>query len=229
MSVVVIGLNHRTVPLDLLERMTIDDSRLGKALHEVASREHVSEAVVLSTCNRTEIYVVAEKFHGAYADVRDFLSEMAYLAPEEFSDHLYVSYDEEAAAHLFAVTSGLDSAVIGEAEILGQVRHAWNRAQEEGTVGTSLNLMFRHALEVGKRARTETGISRHIASVSTAAVAMAAQRLGSLEGRSILVLGAGDMGEGMVRSLVGAGVVDVRIANRTWDRAVELADRPGPA
>ena len=227
MSVVVIGLNHRTVPLDLLERMTIDDSRLGKALHEVASREHVSEAVVLSTCNRTEIYVVAEKFHGAYADVRDFLSEMAYLAPEEFSDHLYVSYDEEAAAHLFAVTSGLDSAVIGEAEILGQVRHAWNRAQEEGTVGTSLNLMFRHALEVGKRARTETGISRHIASVSTAAVAMAAQRLGSLEGRSILVLGAGDMGEGMVRSLVGAGVVDVRIANRTWDRAVELADRLG--
>ncbi len=227
MSVVVIGLNHRTVPLDLLERVTIDESRLGKALHEVASREHVSEAVVLSTCNRTEIYVVAEKFHGAYADVRDFLSEMAFLPPEDFSDHLYVSYDEEAAAHLFAVTSGLDSAVIGEAEILGQVRNAWTRAQEEGTVGTSLNLMFRHALEVGKRARTETGISRHIASVSTAAVAMAAQRLGSLEGRSILVLGAGDMGEGMVRSLVGAGVADVRIANRTWDRAVELADRLG--
>jgi glutamyl-tRNA reductase len=226
-SVVVIGLNHRTVPLDLLERMTIDESRLGKALHDVASREHVSEAVVLSTCNRTEIYVVAEKFHGAYADVRDFLSEMAFLPPEDFSDHLYVSYDEEAAAHLFAVTSGLDSAVIGEAEILGQVRNAWTRAQEEGTVGTSLNLMFRHALEVGKRARTETGISRHIASVSTAAVAMAAQRLGSLEGRSILVLGAGDMGEGMVRSLVGAGVADVRIANRTWDRAVELADRLG--
>ncbi len=227
MSVVVIGLNHRTVPLDLLERMTIDESRLPKALHEVASREHVSEAVVLSTCNRTEIYVVAEKFHGAYADVRDFLSEMAFLPPEDFSDHLYVSYDEEAAAHLFAVTSGLDSAVIGEAEILGQVRTAWTRAQEEGTVGTSLNLMFRHALEVGKRARTETGISRHIASVSTAAVAMAAQRLGPLEGRSILVLGAGDMGEGMVRSLVSAGVDDVRIANRTWGRAVELADRLG--
>ncbi len=227
MSVVVIGLNHRTVPLDLLERMTIDESRLAKALHEVASREHVSEAVVLSTCNRTEIYVVAEKFHGAYADVRDFLSEMAYLPPEDFSDHLYVSYDEEAAAHLFAVTSGLDSAVVGEAEILGQVRNAWTRAQEEGTVGTSLNLMFRHALEVGKRARTETGISRHIASVSTAAVAMAADRLGSLAGRSILVLGAGDMGEGMVRSLVDAGVTDVRIANRTWDRAVELADRVG--
>ncbi len=227
MSVVVIGLNHRTVPLDLLERMTIDESRLGKALHDVASRDHVSEAVVLSTCNRTEIYVVAEKFHGAYADVRDFLSEMAYLPPEEFSDHLYVSYDEEAAAHLFAVTSGLDSAVIGEAEILGQVRHAWHRGQEEGTVGTSLNLMFRHALEVGKRARTETGISRHIASVSTAAVAMAAERLGPLDGRAILVLGAGDMGEGMVRSLISGGVDDVRIANRTWERAQEMAAQLG--
>jgi glutamyl-tRNA reductase len=226
-SVVVIGLNHRTVPLDLLERMTVDDSRLGKALHDVASREHVREAVVLSTCNRTEIYVVAEKFHGAYADVRDFLAEMAYLPPEEFSDHLYVEYDELAAAHLFSVAAGLDSAVIGEAEILGQVRDAWTRAQREGTVGSALNLLFRHALEVGKRARSETGISRHIASVSTAAVAMAAERLGSLAGKRILVVGAGDMGAGMVRSLVDAGVTDVRISNRTWERAVELARNVG--
>jgi glutamyl-tRNA reductase len=226
-SVVVIGLNHRSVPLDLLERMTIDDSRLAKALHDVSSREHVSEAVVLSTCNRTEIYVVAEKFHGAYAALRNFLSEMAYLPPEEFADHLYVQYDDDAVSHLFAVTSGLESAVVGEAEILGQVRRAWERAQEEGTTGSSLNLLFRHALEVGKRARTETGISRHIASVSTAAVAMAAERLGPLAGRRILVLGAGEMGEGMVRALTTAGVDDLRIANRTWERGVELADRLG--
>jgi glutamyl-tRNA reductase len=226
-SVVVIGLNHRSVPLDLLERMTIDDSRLAKALHDVASREHVSEAVVLSTCNRTEIYVVAEKFHGAYADLRNFLSEMAYLPPEEFADHLYVQYDDDAVSHLFAVTSGLESAIVGEAEILGQVRRAWERAQEEGTAGSSLNLLFRHALEVGKRARTETGISRHIASVSTAAVAMAAERMGDLAGRRILVLGAGEMGEGMVRSLTSAGVDDLRIANRTWERGVDLANRLG--
>jgi glutamyl-tRNA reductase len=223
-SVVVVGLNHRSVPLDLLERMTIDDSRLPKALHDVSCREHISEAVVLSTCNRTEIYVVAEKFHGAYADLRDFLSEMAYLPPEDFADHLYVEHDEAAVAHLFAVTAGLESAVVGEAEVLGQVRQAWERAQEEGTTGSSLNLLFRHALEVGKRARTETGISRHIASVSTAAVAMAAERLGSLDGSRILVLGAGEMGEGMVRSLASAGVDDIRIANRTWERAVELAE-----
>jgi len=226
-SLVVIGLNHRTVPLDLLERMTIDDARLPKALHDVASREHISEAVVLSTCNRTEIYLMAERFHGAYHDVRNFLSEMAYLPPEEFADFLYTYYDDDAVAHLFHVVSGLDSAVVGEAEILGQVRTAWEWAQDEGTAGSSLNLLFRHAVEVGKRARTETGISRHIASVSTAAVAMAADRLGSLEGRSILVLGAGDMGEGMVRALAAEGADDVRIANRTWDRAVEVAERVG--
>ena len=108
MSVVVIGLNHRTVPLDLLERMTIDGSRLSKALHDVSSRDNVSEAVVLSTCNRTEIYILAERFHGAYDDVRSFLSEMAFLPPEAFSDHLYVHYDDQAATHLFSVAAGLD-------------------------------------------------------------------------------------------------------------------------
>jgi len=226
-SVVVIGLNHRTVPLDLLERLTIDDSRLPKALHDVVSRDHVSEAVVLSTCNRTEVYAVAEKFHPAYADLRNFLSEMAYLPPEAFADHLYVHDGESAASHLFTVASGLDSAVVGEAEILGQVRNAWERAQSEGAVGSRLNLLFRHALETGKRARTDTGIGRHVASVSTAAVAMAAAHLGELDGRSILVLGAGEMGDGMVRALASKGVRDVRIANRTRDRAEELADRVG--
>jgi glutamyl-tRNA reductase len=226
-SVVVLGLNHRTVPLDLLERVTVDDSRLPKALHDVMSRDHVSEAVMLSTCNRSEVYVVAEKFHPAYADLRTFFSELAFVPPDELADHLYVHDGADAAAHLFTVAAGLDSAVIGEAEILGQVRHAWEMAQTEQAAGSQLNLLFRHALEVGKRARSETAIGRHVASVSTAAVAMAAERLGSLEGRSILVMGAGDMGEGMVRSLAASGVADVRIANRTWERAAELAERVG--
>lgn len=227
MSVVIIGLNHRTVPLSLLERTTVDESRLGKALHDVASRANVSEAVVLSTCNRLEIYVVAERFHGAYEDIRNFLSETAYMPPEQFGDHLYVYYDEDAIAHLFAVTAGLDSAVVGEAEILGQVRSAWEHARLEGTAGSQLNLLFRHALEVGKRARTETAIGRHIASVSSAAVAMADERLGGLSGRRALVLGTGDMGEGMVLALADSGVADLRIANRTWERAEELAGRVG--
>lgn len=227
MSVVVIGLNHRTTPLDLLERMTIADGALPKALHDLVSRDDVSEAVVLSTCNRTEVYVVVERFHGAYQDVRDFLAEVGFLAPEDFADHLYTHYDAPAAAHLFGVASGLDSAVLGESEILGQVKAAWERAREEGTSGPALNLLFRHAIEAGKRARTETAIARNITSVSQAAVALAGERLDGLTGRRVLVLGAGEMGEAMVLGLAKAGVADIAVANRTWERAVDLADRSG--
>jgi len=213
------------MPLELFERLTIDDSRLPKALHEINGREHVSEAVVLSTCNRTEVYAVAERFHGAYQDIRSFLAEMALLAPEEFIDHLYVHYDREAIRHLFTVTAGLDSAVPGEAEILGQVRHAWEQAKVEATTGPVLNLLFRHALETGKRARTDTGIARGTASVSYAAVEMAAEQLGSLDAKRVLVLGAGDMGEGMAVALASAGVAEIRVVNRTWAKAVDLAER----
>lgn len=211
----------------MLERVTVDGARLVKALHDVAARDNISEAVILSTCNRTEIYAVAERFHGAYRDIRDFLAELAFLPPEEFADHLYVHYDELAVDHLLSVASGLDSAVVGEHEILGQVRDAWELARQEGVAGAQLNMLFRHAVEVGKRARAETGIARNIASVSSAAVAMASDRLGGLEDRKILVLGAGEMAEGMVRSLAGRGVDEVLVANRTWDRAVELAERIG--
>ena len=227
MSVVVVGLNHRTVPLDLLERMTVPASRLPKALADLTSREHINEAVVLSTCNRIEVYVFAEKFHGAYQDIRNFFAEVSHVAPEEFSDHLTSLYDGDAARHLFSVASGLDSAVLGEHEILGQVRKSWETASTEGAVGPVLNPLFRHALEVGKRVRTETAISRNITSVSQAAVAMATERLGGLEGRQVLVVGAGEMGEGLARALHGGGVAGIRVANRTWDRAVEVAGRLG--
>lgn len=227
MSVVVIGLNHRTVPLELLERMTIGDGQLPKALHQLTSTEHLSEAVVLSTCNRIEVYAEAERFHGAYADIRNFLADISYQPPEAFSDHLYAHYDRDAIAHLFTVISGIDSAVLGENEIQGQVRRAWDAARSEGAVGATLNLLFRHAVEAGKRARTETGINRNITSMSQAAVAMATDRLGSLENRRVLVIGAGEMGEGMTAALVDAGASDVRVANRTTKRAQELAYRVG--
>jgi glutamyl-tRNA reductase len=226
-SVVVIGLNHRTMPLDLFERMTIDGARLPKALHDLGAREHIGEVVVLSTCNRTEVYAIAERFHGAYADVRNFLSELAFVPPDEFADHLYVHYDAEAIRHLFSVAAGVDSSVIGEAEILGQVRGAWEQAGQEGTAGPVLNLLFRHALETGKRARTDTDIARGTASVSHAAVEMAAERLGDLSGKRVLIMGAGDMAEGMATALQGAGVADVFVANRTWRKARALADRIG--
>jgi glutamyl-tRNA reductase len=258
-------LSHRSVPIDLLERMTVGEPRLTKALGDLSAREFVSEAVVLSTCHRVEVYVVAERFHGAAQDVRNFLSELAHVAPEEFSDHLYTYTDETAAAHLFSVAAGLDSLVVGESQILGQVRDAWDRARLEGAAGPRLSALFRHALEVGKRARSETAIGRGITSLAHAAVAMAGERLGPsgplsgalgpsgplsgalgpsgplsgalgpsgplsgvlrpLADRRVIVLGAGEMGEGMVSALTGVG--DLVVVNRTWEKAAALAERAG--
>jgi glutamyl-tRNA reductase len=224
-SVVVIGLNHRTAPLDLLERTAVDDARLPKVLHDLCARQHLSEAVVLSTCNRTEVYAVAERFHAGYEDVRNFFTDLSFLPTEDFAGHLYVHYDDAAVMHLFSVAAGLDSAVLGESEILGQVGAAWERARTEGATASALNLLFRHALEVGKRVRTETGIGRGITSVAQAAVAMATDRLGTLTGRRVLLLGAGEMAEGMAVAIGSAGDVDTVVANRTWDTAKELAGR----
>ncbi|MFZ9158878.1 MAG: glutamyl-tRNA reductase, partial [Ilumatobacteraceae bacterium] len=173
MSIVVFGVNHRTGPLALLERVTIAEDAIAKTIHGLMSRPNIREAVVLSTCNRTEVYAVAEKFHGAYGDLRDFFCDLGGFSADELAPHLYSQHDEAAVSHLFEVAAGLDSAVLGESEILGQVRDAWDRSQREGGSLSTLNLLFRHALEVGKRARTETSIGRHTSSVSHAAVDMA--------------------------------------------------------
>ena len=227
MSIVVIGVNHRTGSLSLLERLSVAPTDLPKAIAGLSSRPNVREAVVLSTCNRTEVYAVAERFHGAYADIRDFFCELGQLDPDELHPHLYSQHDDAAVAHLFAVAAGLDSAVLGETEILGQVRDAWELAQAEGGARSTLNLLFRHALEVGKRARTETGISRSTTSVSHAAVEMATERLGTLAGRRMLVVGAGEMGEGVAIALLDAGARHITVTNRTHARALDLASRVG--
>ncbi len=227
MSIVVIGVNHRTGPLALLERVAVSVESLPKVIASLTSRVNIREAVVLSTCNRTEVYAVAERFHGAYADIRDFFCELGGLSPDELHPHLYSQHDDGAVAHLFDVAAGLDSAVLGETEILGQVRGAWELSQAEGGAKATLNLLFRHAIETGKRARTETAISRSTASVSHAAVEMAIEHLGSLEGRRVLVVGAGDMGEGVAVALVAAGAKDITVANRTAARAEQLARRVG--
>ncbi len=224
MSLVVVGCNHRSTPLDVLERLTVMPEDLPKALHEAASADNLSEAVVLSTCNRIEVYAYAERFHGGYADVREMLARHSGLPPEVVADELYAYHDADAARHLFNVSSGLDSVVVGEHEILGQVRSAWQAARAEGTVGTALDLLFRHAVEAGKRARTATGISRGIASLSHAAVALATERLGSLAGRRVLVLGAGEMAAGMLKSLAAADPADLSVASRTWERAAVAAE-----
>lgn len=227
MSVVVIGLNHQTVPVGLLERFSVAPDQLGKLLDDLCSRPSISEAVVVSTCNRTEVYVRTVKFHGAYSDIRDALCLLGDVAPADLDQHLYADFDEAAVAHLFSVACGLESDVLGETEILGQVRSAWNAAREHGAARASLNLLFRHSIEVGKRARTETAISRSTSSVSHAAVEMARDRLGTLDGRCVLVLGAGEMGEGIAVALAAAGAADVVIANRSPERAIALAARVG--
>jgi glutamyl-tRNA reductase len=227
MSIVVIGVNHRTGPISLLERVAIPGDALGKVINGLVSRENIREAAVLSTCNRTEVYAVAERFHGAYADIRDFFCELGGLEPDELHPHLYSQHDDAAVGHLFEVASGLESAVLGESEILGQVRGAWEMAQTEGGAKATLNLLFRHALETGKRARTETGIGKHTTSVSHAAVDMAHERLGSLAGRKVLVVGAGEMGEGIAVALTHAGATDITVTNRTEARAEHLAQRVG--
>jgi len=224
-SLVVVGLNHRTAAVDLLERMTVPPSGLPKALHSLAAREHLAEVVLLSTCNRTEIYARTTRFHDGVDDVRQFLAEGSSLDPDALAEQMYTYHDDAAVAHLFGVAAGLDSMIIGEGEILGQVREAWQVAEHEGTTGQLLSRTFRHAIEVGKRARTETAIGRHAVSIASAAVALAGERLGSLTGRRVLLLGAGDVGEGMAVALSGAGVGEIVVANRSPSRARDLAKR----
>ena len=225
MSIVVFGVNHRTGPLALLERVTIADDAIAKTVHGLMSRPNIREVVVLSTCNRTEVYAVAEKFHGAYGDLRDFFCDLGGFSADELIPHVYSQHDDAAISHLFEVASGLDSAVLGESEILGQVRIAWERSQREGGALSTLNLLFRHAIETGKRARTETSIGRHTASVSHAAVDMARESLGAIDGMTVLVVGAGDMGEGVTVALADSGVGGVFETNRTIAKAQALADR----
>jgi glutamyl-tRNA reductase len=226
-SLVVIGLNHRTTPVELLERMAVPPPELPKALHTLERSDNLAEVAVLSTCNRTEVYARCTRFHPAVEDVRHFLTDQSALDPDTIADHLYTYHDDAAVAHLFGVAAGVDSMIVGEGEILGQVREAWQVAEREGMIGQLLSRVFRQSVEVGKRARTETGIGRHAVSVSSAAVAVAGERLGGLENRRVLVIGAGDVGTGMTIALNGAGVGEIVVANRSRDRAAELAARVG--
>jgi len=226
-SFVVVGLNHRTVPLPVLERVTVPPALVPKALRDLAGREHLAEVALLSTCNRTEVYACCTKFHPGVGDASEFLAEQAGMRAADLAEHIYSYYDEAAVAHLFGVAAGVDSVILGEGQILGQVRDALKVAEAEGSAQQSLSRVFRHAIEVGKRSRAETGIGRGAVSLSSAAVALATERLGTLVERRVLVLGAGEMGEGMARSLAGSGVAEVVLAGRGTERATELATRVG--
>ena len=227
MSIVVLGVNYHTSPVTLLEKVMIPVPAMSEALRVLSNHSDIREVVVLSTCNRTEVYAVAERFHAAHTDILEFLCETSGLSADEITPHLYSQFDDDAVVHLFEVAAGIDSAVLGETEIVGQVRDAWDFAMKQGTSRSTLNLLFRYALESGKRARTETGISRSTASVAHAAVEMAEEILGTLSGKRVLVVGAGEMGEGVAGALSRAGTESITVLNRTASRAEALAEKIG--
>lgn len=227
MSVVAFGLNHRTVPLPILERLAIGADLLPKLLADLGDREHVHETVVVATCNRTEVYIEADRFHESFDDVRSALAETCHVLPEVVGDALTVYYEEEAVEHLFRVTAGLESAVLGEHEILGQIKSSWERARTEDACRSGLDLLFRRAVETGKRARNETAISRGTSSISHAAVEMAQSIVGELSDRRVLVVGAGDVAEGVAAALARTGTAGVVVANRNRARAESVAAATG--
>lgn len=228
MSIAVVGINHRTVPLDALEPLIVAPEDLAKALADLSERPHLDEVVVLSTCMRTEVYAVVNRFHGAMADIREFLAAWGGQAPEEFSGSLYAYFDEAAVHHLFRVAAGLDSASLGENEVLGQVRQAWETARRERAARRVLGGTFSHALLVGKRARTETSISRGTTSLSYAAVNLADEVLEGLSGKQALVVGLGEVGESVARAFSEvAGSRPVMVTNRTRQRSDRVATSLG--
>lgn len=220
MSVVVVGLEHRTAPLDLLERATVADDDVAKVLGALGQRQNLAEAVLLSTCLRTEVYAVVDRFHDAVAELQEVLAAQAGVPAADLEPYWSIRFDDDVAAHLFSVAAGIESAVPGEGEVLGQVRRAWDRAHGERVSGPVLAGLFRHAVETGKRVRSETAISRGTVSFSHTAVALAADRLpGGLEGAAVVVVGAGEMGRGVLDALVrrapGSRPARVTVVNRT--------------
>lgn len=229
MTVIAIGLNHHSASAELVGRMAVSGDLMVKALGEFIQSPCINEVCVLSTCNRTEVYVDAERFHDAYHDVRDALSILTGVDADSFVPHLTVRYHLDAARHLFGVAAGLDSAILGEHEILGQVRAAAEVALAEGTCGSVLGPLFRHAIQCGKRVRTETAIGRHTASLSHAAVTLIGEHrasLGgtpSLDGARVLLVGTGDVGRGIAAVLTKSAEIHLTVTNRTRHRADSLA------
>jgi glutamyl-tRNA reductase len=226
MSLLAVGISHRTAPVALLEQFAMDADDRVKALHELVASDHVSEALVLATCNRIEVFADVERFHGGVADVSRVLARQAGATVEELSPYVTVHYEDQAVSHLFTVASGLDSMVVGETQVLGQLRAAYALAREQGTVGRALHPVAQRALRVGKRVHTDTGIDRAGASLVSVALDRAELRIGSLQDRPVLVVGAGSMGALAATTLARRGAAVV-VSSRTETTAARLAESVG--
>ena len=227
MTALVVGLSHRSAAVSLLEETALTPSEAADLAQQVLASPYVAESLVVATCNRVEVYADVSKFHGGVLDVTEALVKAGRSTRERLTPHLYVSYDDRAVQHLFEVSSGLDSMVVGEAQILGQVRSALRAAQDHGTVGRTLNDLAQTALRVGKRVHSDTGIDRAGASVVSVGLEGATQALGDLAGRRAVVVGAGAMSRLALAHLQRAGVTDVVVANRTPERATSAAAAVG--
>ena len=236
MSLLAVGVSHQTAPVALLEQFAMGADDTVKALHELVGSDHVSEAIVLATCNRVEVFAEVDRFHGGVTDVSRVLARQAGATVEELSPYVTVHYEDQAVAHLFTVAAGLDSMVVGETQVLGQLRNAYALAREHGTVGRAMHPVAQRALRVGKRVHSETGIDKAGASLVSVSLDRAEERIGSLEGRPVLVVGAGSMGALAATTLARrAAAVTVssrtpahaeRLAASVEGRAVDLPDLP---
>lgn len=225
MSIVLVGVNHKTAPVEVRELLAFSDQSCSEGLRLLVDGEIVREGLIVSTCNRVEVITATTKgqLQEGVDRIADFLSQSRSLSRESLTAHLYQHVDDQAVRHLFRVASSLDSMVVGEPQVLGQVRHAYSLALEVGTAGRVLNRLVHHALHVAKRVRAETGIAASAVSISYMAVELGKKIFSSLQGCTVLVIGAGEMAELSVRHLINAGVSRVLVANRTEEAARRLA------
>ncbi|MEU6175577.1 glutamyl-tRNA reductase [Streptantibioticus parmotrematis] len=227
MSLLVVGLSHRSAPVTVLERAALTEDAKAKLLQDTLAAEPATEAAVLGTCNRIELYAEVDKFHAGVAELSTLLSLHSGVGLDELTEHLYVHYEDRAVHHLFSVACGLDSMVVGEGQILGQIKDALSLGQELHTAGRGLNDLFQRALRVGKRAHSETGIDKAGQSLVTFGLDRLTTEIGQLPGKRALVVGAGSMSSLAATTLSRSGVADLVVANRTLERAERLAAQLG--
>lgn len=225
MLIAVIGVNHRTAPLEVREKLSFPEHSMDHWLNKLLSYPGIDGCAILSTCNRTEIYIAPVELDTGMSSVWCFLAEKSGLDISEIKNYTFCHTLYDSIRHLFRVVAGLDSMILGETQILGQVKRTYELALESGTTNVVLNTLFQQALTTGKRVRTETGIDQNPVSIPYAAVELARQNLGCLNGKSVLVIGAGEMSELTVVNLVANGVSSVIVSNRSYDRAAQLAEK----
>ncbi|MFC7321054.1 glutamyl-tRNA reductase [Halobacillus campisalis] len=225
MHILTIGLNYKTAPVEIREKLTFSEDHIEEAMQKLSAQKSVLENVIISTCNRTEIYAVVDQLHTGRYYIKKFLADWFEMDKEQFSPFLSIYEADGAMEHLFRVTSGLDSMVLGETQILGQIKQAFQRAQEAGTTGTIFNQLFKQGVTMAKKAHKDTEIGGNAVSVSYAAVELARKIFGDLVHKHIVIVGAGKMGELAAKNLHGSGVKKVTVLNRTLTKAQVVAEQ----